>query len=219
MVEGWHSSSTFASTIACYIILLELDKILLDQHISNQTCGTGHSISCILCTLSTFDGNKLTRMFMGVSVIENLLSPEWRKSLLLFVQNFAGKLKMFKSVKSTITTEPPVESADRDCHRVLSRCVIIEAFSSAASASAAAIETRATPHCRLSGCCSNLSYLFAKYFYHRCSYNVADSKVQCLHRIFLRTKQCRAHLMLYSIMRIVQHLMCGRCVIINVIMI
>ena len=219
MVEGWHSSSTFASTIACYIILLELDKILLDHHISNQTCGTGHSISCILCTLSTFDGNKLTRMFMGVSVIENLLSPEWRKSLLLFVQNFAGKLKMFKSVKSTITTEPPVESADRDCHRVLSRCVIIEAFSSAASASAAAIETRATPHCRLSGCCSNLSYLFAKYFYHRCSYNVADSKVWCLHRIFLRTKQCRAHLMLYSIMRIVQHLMCGRCVIINVIMI
>ena len=92
-------------------------------------------------------------------------------------------------------------------------------FSSAASASAAAIETRATPHCRLSGCCSNLSYLFAKYFYHRCSYNVADSKVWCLHRIFLRTKQCRAHLMLYSIMRIVQHLMCGRCVIINVIMI
>ena len=219
MVEGWHSSSTFASTIACYIILLELDKILLDHHISNQTCGTGHSISCILCTLSTFDGNKLTRMFMGVSVIENVLSPEWRKSLLLFVQNFAGKLKMFKSVKSTITTEPPVESADRDCHRVLSRCVIIEAFSSAASASAAAIETRATPHCRLSGCCSNLSYLFAKYFYHRCSYNVADSKVQCLHRIFLHTKQCRAHLMLYSIMRIVQHLMCGRCVIINVIMI
>ena len=219
MVEGWHSSSTFASTIACYIILLELDKILLDHHISNQTCGTGHSISCILCTLSTFDGNKLTRMFMGVSVIENLLSPQWRKSLLLFVQNFAGKLKMFKSVKSTITTEPPVESADRDCHRVLSRCVIIEAFSSAASASAAAIETRATPHCRLSGCCSNLSYLFAKYFYHRCSYNVADSKVQCLHRIFLHTKQCRAHLMLYSIMRIVQHLMCGRCVIINVIMI
>ena len=219
MVEGWHSSSTFASTIACYIILLELDKILLDQHISNQTCGTGHSISCILCTLSTFDGNKLTRMFMGVSVIENVLSPEWWKSLLLFVQNFAGKLKMFKSVKSTISTEPPVESADRDCHRVLSRCVIIEAFSSAASASAAAIETRATPHCRLSGCCSNLSYLFAKYFYHRCSYNVADSKVQCLHRIFLHTKQCRAHLMLYSIMRIVQHLMCGRCVIINVIMI
>lgn len=219
MVEGWHSSSTFASTIACYIILLELDKILLDHHISNQTCGTGHSISCILCTLSTFDGNKLTRMFMGVSVIENVLSPEWQKSLLLFVQNFAGKLKMFKSVKSTITTEPPVESADRDCHRVLSRCVIIEAFSSAASASAAAIETRATPHCRLSGCCSNLSYLFAKYFYHRCSYNVADSKVQCLHRIFLHTKQCRAHLMLYSIMRIVQHLMCGRCVIINVIMI
>ena len=219
MVEGWHSSSTFASTIACYIILLELDKILLDHHISNQTCGTGHSISCILCTLSTFDGNKLTRMFMGVSVIENVLSPEWQKSLLLFVQNFAGKLKMFKSVKSTITTEPPVESADRDCHRVLSRCVIIEAFSSAASASAAAIETRATPHCRLSGCCSNLSYLFAKYFYHRCSYNVADSKVQCLHRIFLHTKQCRAHLMLYSIMRIVQHLMCGRCVIINVIII
>ena len=219
MVEGWHSSSTFASTIACYIILLELDKILLDHHISNQTCGTGHSISCILCTLSTFDGNKLTRMFMGVSVIENVLSPEWQKSLLLFVQNFAGKLKMFKSVKSTITTEPPVESADRDCHRVLSRCVIIEAFSSADSASAAAIETRATPHCRLSGCCSNLSYLFAKYFYHRCSYNVADSKVQCLHRIFLHTKQCRAHLMLYSIMRIVQHLMCGRCVIINVIMI
>ena len=217
MVEGWHSSSTFASTIACYIILLELDKILLDHHISNQTCGTGHSISCILCTLSTFDGNKLTRMFMGVSVIENVLSPEWQKSLLLFVQNFAGKLKMFKSVKSTITTEPPVESADRGCHRVLSRCVIIEAFSSAASASAAAIETRATPHCRLSGCCSNLSYLFAKYFYHRCSYNVADSKVQCLHRIFLHTKQCRAHLMLYSIMRIVQHLMCGRCVIINVI--
>ena len=219
MVEGWHSSSTFASTIACYIILLELDKILLDHHISNQTCGTGHCISCILCTLSTFDGNKLTRMFMGVSVIENVLSPEWRKSLLLFVQNFAGKLKMFKSVKSTISTEPPVESADRDCHRVLSRCVIIEAFSSADSASAAAIETRATPHCRLSGCCSNLSYLFAKYFYHRCSYNVADSKVWCLHRIFLRTKQCRAHLMLYSIMRIVQHLMCGRCVIINVIMI
>ena len=135
MVEGWHSSSTFASTIACYIILLELDKILLDHHISNQTCGTGHSISCILCTLSTFDGNKLTRMFMGVSVIENVLSPEWQKSLLLFVQNFAGKLKMFKSVKSTISTEPPVESADRDCHRVLSRCVIIEAFSSAASAS------------------------------------------------------------------------------------
>ena len=218
-MEGGHSSSTFASTIACYIILLELDKILLDHHISNQTCGTGHSISCILCTLSTFDGNKLTRMFMGVSVIENVLSPEWQKSLLLFVQNFAGKLKMFKSVKSTISTEPPVESADRDCHRVLSRCVIIEAFSSAASASAAAIETRATPHCRLSGCCSNLSYLFAKYFYHRCSYNVADSKVQCLHRIFLHTKQCRAHLMLYSIMRIVQHLMCGRCVIINVIMI
>ena len=217
MVEGWHSSSTFASTIACYIILLELDKILLDHHISNQTCGTGHSISCILCTLSTFDGNKLTRMFMGVSVIENVLSPEWQKSLLLFVQNFAGKLKMFKSVKSTISTEPPVESADRDCHRVLSRCVIIEAFSSAASASAAAIETRATPHCRLSGCCSNLSYLFAKYFYHRCSYNVADSKVQCLHRIFLHTKQCRAHLMLYSIMRIVQHIMCRRCVIINVI--
>ena len=112
MVEGWHSSSTFASTIACYIILLELDKILLDHHISNQTCGTGHSISCILCTLSTFDGNKLTRMFMGVSVIENVLSPEWQKSLLLFVQNFAGKLKMFKSVKSTISTEPPVESAD-----------------------------------------------------------------------------------------------------------
>ena len=191
----------------------------MDHHISNQTCGTGHSISCILCTLSTFDGNKLTRMFMGVSVIENLLSPEWRKSLLLFVQNFAGKLKMFKSVKSTITTEPPVESADRDCHRVLSRCVIIEAFSSAASASAAAIETRATPHCRLSGCCSNLSYLFAKYFYHRCSFNAAHSKFWCLHQIFLRTKQCRAHLMLYSIMRIVQHLMCGRCVIINVIMI
>ena len=52
---------------------------------------------------------------------------------------------------------------------------------------AAAIETRATPHCRLSGCCSNRSYLFAKYFYHRCSYNVADNKVWCLHRIFLRT--------------------------------
>ena len=36
---------------------------------------------------------------------------------------------------------------------------------------AAAIETWATPHWRLSGSCSNLSYLFAKYFYHRCSDN------------------------------------------------
>ena len=76
MVEGpggVNSSSTFASTIACYIILLELDKILLDHHISNQTCGTGHSISCTFCTLSMFDGNKLTRMFMGDSVWKNVL--------------------------------------------------------------------------------------------------------------------------------------------------
>ena len=35
---------------------------------------------------------------------------------------------VLKSEKSTITTESLVESADRDCHRVLSRCVIIEAF-------------------------------------------------------------------------------------------
>ena len=115
--------------------------------------------------------------------------PEIRKSLLLIVQNFAGKWKnCVQMSKSTLsTTESPVESADRGCHRVLSRCVIIEPFSSADSASAAAIETRATPHCRLSGCCSNRSYLFAKYFYHLCLYNVADNKVWCLHRIFLRT--------------------------------
>ena len=41
---------------------------------------------------------------------------------------------------------------------------------------AAAIETWATPHWRLSGSCSNLSYLFAKYFYHRCS----DNEMQCV---------------------------------------
>ena len=152
-------------------------------------------ISCILCTLSTFDGNKLTRMFMGNSVIENILSSEWwcgRKSRKAYfwlskILQENGKI-VFKWVKALYLLQNRRWSQQTEAVTAYYPAVSLSRlFPQQILPPAAAIETRATPHCRLSGCCSNLSYLFAKYFYHLCSYNVADNKVWCLHRIFLRT--------------------------------
>ena len=123
---------------------------------------------------------------------------------------------LFTWVKSTVTTEPPVESADRGCHRVLSRCVIIEATSSFFLRRFCLPLPLLRPGPHLTGAC--LAVVQIAVIYLQNIFIIDARTMQCCRRqflvivstiqIFTYIIQSNAvHLVLYSIMRIVQHTM------------
>ena len=119
---------------------------------------------------------------------------------------------MFKSIRNT-TTESSVVSADRGCHRVLSRCVIIEATSTFFLRRFCLPLPLLRPGPHLTGACLGLVQISVIYLQNifiidartmQC--NVADGSFWWLYQLYKSLPTINnVHLVLYSIMRIVQH--------------